>query len=169
MNELELRMYFFVPYNISEIQKGIQAGHASLEYAHKYGDTKLFKDFIKNHKTWIILNGGTTNENLINPGSLQILLSNINFFNANQDNGRDNVEFSTFNEPDLNDALSAICFICDERVWNYRKYPDFDLDDYLDETSGISDTDEALEIWKKTMGGDKNIFLRDLIKRHKLA
>ena len=32
---LELRMYFFVPYNISPIQKSIQAGHAALEYAYK--------------------------------------------------------------------------------------------------------------------------------------
>lgn len=54
------RMYFFVPYNISEIQKGIQAGHSALEYALKYGRTKEFLDFVENHKTWVILSGGTT-------------------------------------------------------------------------------------------------------------
>jgi hypothetical protein len=59
-DNLKLRMYFFVPNNISDIQKSIQAGHAALEYAYHYGDTKLFDDFITKHKTWVILNGGTT-------------------------------------------------------------------------------------------------------------
>jgi len=35
----EYRMYGLVPYNISEIQKGIQFGHAVVEYAQKH-----FKD-----------------------------------------------------------------------------------------------------------------------------
>ncbi len=39
-NRLEQRMYFFVPYNISEIQKGIQAGHAALQYANLCGHTR---------------------------------------------------------------------------------------------------------------------------------
>lgn len=56
---MKYRMYFFVPCNISEIQKGIQAGHAALEYAFLYGDTDEYKSFIVNDKTWIILNGGT--------------------------------------------------------------------------------------------------------------
>ena len=59
--DLEKRMYFLVPYNISEIQKGIQCGHAGLDYARKYGNDEDFIDFVDHHKTWIILNGGTTN------------------------------------------------------------------------------------------------------------
>ena len=41
--ELELRMYFFTIYQLSGIQKGIQAGHAALEYARLFGNTDLFK------------------------------------------------------------------------------------------------------------------------------
>jgi hypothetical protein len=59
---LELRMYFFVPYNISEIQKGIQAGHAALRYARQFSaDNPDVWNFVDNYETWIILNGGTTN------------------------------------------------------------------------------------------------------------
>jgi hypothetical protein len=60
--EPELRMYFFVPYNISPIQQAIQAGHAALEYADKYASDEIFIKFVREHKTWVILNGGTTNE-----------------------------------------------------------------------------------------------------------
>jgi hypothetical protein len=74
---LELRMFFFVPYNISEIQKGIQAGHAAIGYAFQFGNTELFKDFAKNWKTWIILDGGTTNEKANEDGIPQGTLNQI--------------------------------------------------------------------------------------------
>ena len=57
---MELRMYFFVPYNISDIQKGIQAGHAAIQYVIKHGHTQELNDCYINNKTWIILNGRTT-------------------------------------------------------------------------------------------------------------
>ena len=34
-DNLELRMYGLVPYNISPIQQGIQFGHAVIEYGQK--------------------------------------------------------------------------------------------------------------------------------------
>ena len=69
MKDLKKRMYFFVPYNISPIQQAIQAGHAAVEYARLHGHTWLFKDFATNHKTWIILDGGTTNNKLAEGGT----------------------------------------------------------------------------------------------------
>lgn len=116
MKTLEKRMYFFVPYNISEIQKGIQAGHAALEYAYKYGDSFLFKDFIKNWKTWIILNGGTTNDSIEYVGSLNEI--QVGLF-------ENEIDHTIFVEPDLNNALTAICFICTEKVFNWKDYPNF--------------------------------------------
>ena len=60
---LEMRMYFLVMYNLSDIQKGIQAGHALVEYVSAHGSDKpdfiLFSSF---DKTFIVLNGGTSNE-----------------------------------------------------------------------------------------------------------
>ena len=60
-NKLELRMYGFVPYNISEIQKGIQFGHALVEYGLENFNTTEYLDWAKYWKTFIILNGGTSN------------------------------------------------------------------------------------------------------------
>lgn len=178
---LELRMYFFVPYNISPIQQAIQAGHASLEYALKYGNTGFFKDFVKNWKTWIILNGGTTNCSRDLDGISMGTLNQIG-----DDLITNEILFSYFNEPDLNNALTAVCFICDERVWNREDYPDF-IDYLINSFSGISDprrdvelrmmtmeglifqhTDKYME-WVEFLGGKKNVFLRELIKGKKLA
>lgn len=112
-NTLEKRMYFFTIYQLTGIQAGIQCGHAALEYAYQYGQTEEYIDFITNWKTWIVLNGGTTNADRdfegIPTGSLNLIGDQL------QDN---DIEFSYFVEPDLNNALSALCFIADERVFN---------------------------------------------------
>jgi hypothetical protein len=177
---LELRMYFFVPYNISEIAKGIQAGHASLEYARHFGDTATFKDFVDNWKTWVILNGGTTNNGFDFEGKPLGSLNEI--INTLQDN---DIDIAYFQEPDLNDALTAICFICDERVFNRKDYPDFI--DYLNDVKLMTDAlmsfnfmpkktvtfeehfSEEYKEWVRFVGGMKNVVLRDIIKDKRLA
>lgn len=176
---LELRMYFFVPYQLTGIQQAIQAGHASLEYAREFGQTTLFKDFVDNWKTWIILNGGTTNNNAIVDGSYLGSLNNIEYELSNND-----IQYSYFNEPDLNDALTAVCFICDERVFNKKDYPDFKQ--YIVDNKAKSKDIEILlfarseedlkemykeeyDEWLLFIGGEKNLFLRNLIKDKKLA
>jgi len=174
--KLELRMYFFVPYNISPIQQAIQAGHAAIEYARNFGDSEEFKNFADNWKTWVILDGGTTNDSANDTlrGTLnQIADSLVN-------NG---IKFSSFQEPDLNDALTAVCVIVDERVFNKKDYPDFI--NYL--TKSILTNSEIIEIritpikevkikysetyikWIKMIGGVKNEFLRELLTDKKLA
>lgn len=185
--ELELRMYFFVPYNISPIQQAIQAGHAALEYANTYGHTKLFDEFVENHKTWIILNGGTTN----NKKDLDGYLGTLNQIGRELIDNE--ISCSFFYEPDLNDALTAVCFIVDERVFNYDEYPNF-IDWLLDIKMTEEGKKEAKinnpELWVKLklhpdlqqemfpeyykewvefLGGEKNVFLRELIKNKKLA
>lgn len=176
---MEKRMYFFVPYNISPIQQSIQAGHAALEYARKYGDTELFMDFVDNHKTWIILNGGTTNEHPDRLGTLNKIYIDLLNYDANIKNGQ--IKIASFKEPDLNDALTAICFICDEHVWDYEKYPDWK--DYLLEHSfhPLDDRKKSYDELKQKyptlfykwteeiMNGEKNVFLRELLKGKKLA
>ena len=184
IKELELRMYFFVPYNISPIQQAIQAGHAALEYADKYGAEELFINYVRYHKTWIILNGGTTNSRRDLNGEIMGSLNQIGDQLLEND-----IQFSYFEEPDLNDALSAICFICDERVFNKKDYPDFT--DYLIPDLELNDGKEAnfdyikikmtnVEIlmekyfdiykeWVRFVGGVKNVFLRDLLNDKKLA
>jgi hypothetical protein len=186
--ELELRMYFFVPYNISPIQQAIQAGHSALEYADRYGGEEQFIKFVREHKTWVILDGGTTNNGLdfkgVPLGSMNQILDDLQ---------TNDIQHSIFQEPDLNEALTAICFICDERVFNRKDYPEF-VDWILDKKMYADAKEEALknnqalwfklkthpEIaqemfsdyykeWVRFLGGVKNVFLRELIKDKKLA
>lgn len=156
---LEYRMYFFVPYNLSDVQKGIQAGHCALEYAYKFNKNNDYISFIENHKTWIILNGGTTNSSRDSNGELNGSLNRIAETLSNN-----NINNAIFHEPDLNNALTSVCFLADERVFNYEDYPDYE--DALKDSmwGGINYKD-----WVNFMGGDKNVFLRELIKGKKLA
>jgi hypothetical protein len=148
---LDQRMYFFVPYNLSPIQQAIQAGHAALRYAVMYPETT--EDFVNKHETWIILNGGTTNSSEDLPGSLNLIEMELH---ANK------VDFALFNEPDLNDALTAVCFIADERVFDLVKYPDWD--------ERVFPLDiQTAELWVESVGGEKNVFLRGLLEGKKLA
>lgn len=158
-NNLELKMYFFTIYQLSGIQAGIQCGHAALEYAKTYGDTELFKNFVENHKTWIILNGGTTNSSRDFKGEVSGSLNKICDTLSDHD-----IKYSVFCEPDLENALTAVCFIADERVYNYEKYPDYEDAVKNNMWGGINYKD-----WVNFMGGDKNVFLRELIKGKKLA
>lgn len=175
---MRYRMYFFVPYNISEIQKGIQAGHAALEYANWHGASFEYKSFIKNDKTWIILNGGTTRRGLDNftgeIGSLDFILEQL---------AENNIKRASFNEPDLNFALTAVCFLADERVWDFENYPDFEKSLWEEAVATsilggqkrsreflIEKYPEAYITWAtNVMGGEKNAFLRELIRNKKLA
>jgi hypothetical protein len=165
MEELELRMYFFVPYQLTGIQQGIQSGHAALEFALKYGrynPNHIIWDFIEKYKTWVILNGGTTNSGHRGSvvGSLNVIENSISIYNLSAD-VNDKIDVERFFEPDLNDTMTAVCFICDERVFNKVKYPDYEGygNDFAD------DYDE----WLESIGGEKNVFLRELIKDKKLA
>jgi hypothetical protein len=109
---VERRMYFLVPYNISPIQAGIQAGHALVEYAQDHFPDNDYQDFAKNHKTFIILNGGTSSSMEMHNETLELL----------------GVKHGTFREPDLNNMLSGICFLLEDKHFGF----DINLDLLLD-------------------------------------
>ncbi len=179
----EIRMYFFVPYNISEIQKGIQAGHAALRYARKFSaEHPEVWDFVDNHETWIVLDGGTMNDTRDFEGKVEGSMNQL------ADGLMDNdINFSYFLEPDLNSGLSALCFLCEEQVFNFEDFPDFV--DHIINTSGQDDilnsfpvqtrmksNEELIEEypsiykeWVRGMGGVKNVFLRSITEDVKKA
>jgi hypothetical protein len=196
-NKLELRMYGLVPYNISPIQQAIQFGHAVVEYGqkmkylceHNQSLNTQYNDWADKWKTFIILNGGTSNHSINRyhstdepfVGSME---SNLITLEQN------NIEVATFYEPDLNDMLSAIVFVVDERVFNRKKYPDFG--DWVIENFGdLLMTDDPYETrktlinklrestnkedqkvyqsWVKFIGGEKNVFLIDFLRNFRLA
>jgi hypothetical protein len=169
-NNLEYRMYGLVPYNISPIQQAIQFGHAVVEYgqmAKSYKDIeKTYNNWANNWKTFIILNGGTTNNNENTFGSLNKDLIELTF---------NDITLETFYEPDLNHALTAIVFLVDERVFDKKTYPDFvplGLDDYeiWEDPSIIEDENKVkYDLWVESIGGIRNAFLREFLKGKRFA
>lgn len=165
-SNLEYRMYGMVPYNLSPIQQGIQFGHAVVEYGlHNYTDDD-YQEWANNHKTFIILNGGTTNlgnqhrgKGTLNQHYDKLLIEGI--------------KVATFYEPDLGDQLTAICFLVDERVWDREKYPDFEYHKY-DGHDYNSRYESWLKIYQEKIGAtteemSKIIWLRDFLRGFKLA
>lgn len=171
---LELKMYRLVPYNISDMQKGIQFDHAKDDYYNKYWDDERCKLFRTEWFTTIALNGGTSNEGhmvrhgfreTMYVGTMQQHLKNLL---AND------IKFGVFYEPDLNSMLTSINFIVDEKVFNKKLYPDFVPPRLEDETpEGFITWGKLNDIqynnWVNKVGGPKNVFLREFLKDKKLA
>jgi hypothetical protein len=181
-NKLELRMYGFVNYQLTGIQMGIQFAHSIVEYGLENFNTDKYLDWANNHKTVILLNGGTTNNNPDRFGTIN------QTFNILKENG---IVCSSFSEPDLGDQMTAISFIIDERVFNRKNYPDFG--DWVMENHfsylknnmltgskiermrkegyflNASDKEQKLySDWVNLVGGEKNVFLRDFLNPNKV-
>jgi hypothetical protein len=191
---LELRMYGLVPYNISPIQQAIQFGHAVVEYGQMVTKRShlmaidapfIYDSWASNWKTFIILNGGTTNHRNDDEG---LPFGSLNQHVLKLDEMK--IDFATFNEPDLGDQLTAVVFIVDERVFNRKKYPDFSdwlmNSKYADliraelgenvytiseniKNSNNKEDKKSYNEWISFVGGEKNVFLRDFLKNFKLA
>ena len=175
-------MYSLVLYNISEIQKSIQAGHAVEEFSDKYGTTNEYKKYRK-YKTWIILNGGTSNSGKESYYDMQPELGTMEqHLQLLKDN---DINHAPFYEPDLNYALTAIAFIVDERVFNRTDYPNFK--DYILLNSSSLTPQKELQVktfpieqlkleysdlykkWFDFIGGKRNEFLREFLSDKRLA
>lgn len=174
-SKLEYRMYGLVPYNISDIQKGIQFGHAVVEYLNgcqrmpNVDYTEDIKSWLDacdkwryHDKTFIILNGGTTNSYQA-PGTnepIGTLNKHLDELNAH------NVTVARFLEPDLGNQLTAVVFLVDERVFDKKKYPDYvSPNEWF--IPGVSDRQYA--DWVESVGGEKNVWLREFLKQFRLA
>jgi len=174
---MEYRMYGLVPYNLSPIQQGIQYGHALQEYNNlireirTQGEEDAFDQWRFEDKTFIILNGGTTNKNRHKLGTLNQhaeTLVELGFRTAE------------FYEPDLGDQLTAVVFLVSEKVFNSTDYPDYkqfvinELGEYV--VKEVRKDGKLLEIefpklYKKwcTLVGPKVIEQRNFIKQFRLA
>ena len=177
--QLEYRMYGLVPYNLSPIQQGIQYGHAVQEFNNRIIDdfifpggdctleltyvAKAFKKWRKEDKTFIILNGGTTN--------LGEYTGVYGTLNSHCDELRNaGVEVSTFHEPDLGDQLTAVVFLVDERVFNKKDYPDFfDYVEKQDKGFQMMWQSDQYHLWVDFVGGEKNVWLREFLSQFRLA
>ena len=196
----ELRMYGLVPYNISPIQQGIQFGHAVVEYgqmikkSNKSTHVSRYNDWADNWKTFMILNGGTSNHsvNRYHDSEEEFVGTMESNLLALKEAG---VLIGEFYEPDLNDMLSAIVFVVPEEVFNKKDYPDFE-DWVIEHYGGLlkvdpnnnksfgkssyqlakmikeSDDKHDQKIYKKWVdfiGGEQNVFLKDFLRNFRLA
>lgn len=184
---LELRMYTLVPYNIMGIQKGIQHEHSVTEYVVKHVlDTdkpcELYSKWAKEWKTVILLNGGTSNEgHWVRQGYREVFYEGTMEKHLRTLQEKD-IKLAFFKEPDLNNMISGISFIVDERVFNRELYPDFVNSPYPWAEKGRNYAAKVEEIqkweednfinyekWLEKIGGEKNAFLREFLKQFRLA
>lgn len=163
--ERKYRMYGLVPYNISPIQQGIQYGHAVVEYGIQYSQESAYHRWSRIDKTFIILNGGTTNTSGLTPGTLNqhaTMLKEIY-----------EVPTAEFYEPDLGDQLTAVVFLVDDRIWDKDAFPD-----YRGTYVFVGDTKQPLDSeyagWLTQFSDDREeaervVALRNYLRNFKLA
>ena len=151
---LELRMYSLVMYNLSGIQKGIQAYHASIRYALEHFNDEDFQQWAKHDQTVILLAGGGSGDMILNCEEMKLL----------------GMKFVQFHEPDLNLSLSAVSFLLDERVFNRQKYPDFREFMRLNYPDVANkDYHNYEKRWVETLGGEEIRKKREFISKFRLA
>ena len=180
MKYLTYRTYVFVERHLSPIDKGIQSAHAVIEY---YNEAKIWnKTDEKNNfdkwatfdKTLILLDGGCVND----LDDIEETLS-INL-----------IHHGSFREPDLDNILTSIAVVVDERVFNKEDYPDYqewlkkekkmyftkseDFYYYFNANNCDFTNNEVMhnslyKEWVNFIGGKKNVILREMINNRKLA
>lgn len=141
------RMYSLVLRQLSPIQKGVQSAHSIVEYCSKFDRRSEFIQWVHVDKTIIVLDGGTYND----MRECENFLSELK------------VPYTVFYEEDLNNLLTSISFIVDDKVWDDKTYPTFD-----DIDLETSDSDD-IPAWLNDMGGIRNYKLRNFLKKKRLS
>jgi hypothetical protein len=160
-------MYGLVPYNLSPIQQGIQFGHAVVEYSLINFEKPEYQQWAKKDKTFIILNGGTTNSRLV--GSIhENYIGTLN--NHEQTIFDKGIEYASFFEPDLGDQLTAVVFLVDDRVFDKVTWPDYDGPYYADGNPEVREYwDWIMKFADTEQEAQRIVFLRDFLKNFRLA
>lgn len=114
------KMYGIVADNISSLQKGIQFGKAIVKYGEKY-NSDGYRKWLKLDMETVLLSGGTTNSRRFNGDYIGTINKHLDVLNKN------NIKNTSIHyEKDLGDQLTVIAFLVDDRVWDLKKYPDYD-------------------------------------------
>ena len=170
-NKLQTRMYVLVNSSLGPINKGIQALHAVVEYGIEH-PTEEYQQWATEDKTVIVLDGGTSNSDIESMDSHTV----ISYVGDIENFGkilveRFGIKIAQFREIDLNNCLTAIAFIINEKIYNYEKYPDYidlksDYDEDLPNKSLYDSEEHYISNW---LGGEDNAKLREFLKHFKIA
>lgn len=104
------RMYCIVLRHLSPIQKGIQSAHAIAEYLKDYFNNPVTAQWLLNDKTIVVLDCKSSTE-------LKGLLSLLD---------KERIAYQKFAEEDLYGGVTALCFLADERTYDYSNYPEYE-------------------------------------------
>ena len=156
-------MYVLALSSLSSIQKGIQAMHALEEYHIIYGGTKELYKWGRNDKGIKILNVESLNE-----------LTEI----KNELTKRE-IRFSCFNEESLGGLLTALCLIVEDKVYDYKQYPDYHtwcFNNCIEAEIMIPTNPPMFERneknyrkWLEFIGGENNEFLKEILNSKQSA
>lgn len=142
-NKLNYRVYHLVLRQLNGINKGVQAAHSFGRYVWSFKDSKevksVFDPEFPENETTIMLDGGT----------------NQDMWEIKRILDENHIQHSYFTEPDLNNCLTAITVVVDERVWDVK---------YI-----ISYGDEDYDNWLEVIGGPKNDILINLLSNKRLS
>jgi len=166
--KLTYRTYEIVLRQLNGINKGVQAEHSCKRYMWKYRNDAetalLFDPECPDNETTIMVDGGTHQEMV----EIQRQLEEAG------------IKHAYFNEPDLNDCLTAITVIADERVWDRRYFQRFeDFENYFETyiESEIQTDLDGVELigkpdyneWLIHIGGEKNAKLIEILNGKRLS
>lgn len=117
--QIEYRAYCFTNMYLSQIQRGIQSAHAIVEMHNKCTTRTVlrYQEWAENHKTMIVLNGG----------SCDSLVKLLDYEDILYDIRNDlPIPFGYFNEDSsLNNALTAVTMVLPQMI--FKKVSDDEL------------------------------------------
>jgi hypothetical protein len=155
-------MYTLVPRILSPIAKGIQAGHSWVRFMRKFPECSEMEQWADRDETVVILDGGTSNDGVKNDGTY---IGTLNSYMMELEKA--GIPYAEFYEPDINDSLTAVSFLADERVWDLGYYPEFHV--WCGENNVESNNEDAYLQWLEMIGGSKNEFLKRFVFSKRLA
>lgn len=140
----EYKFYVVILPYFSSSQKSKYAIDAVLGYCKKYYKRSDFEMQIEHYQGAQIING--TNE--------KELLEIKNELSARK------IPFIPVEDKDLNNTLAAIGIMIDERVYDKKKYPSYDV-------WGFNSDEISYNDWFNIIGGENNIYLRQILSDKK--
>lgn len=141
----EYQFYVIMLPYFSSSQTSQYAIRAAMEYCQKYYKCDNFESQMTHYQGAKIVN--CANERELIEIKTELLTRQISFISV-EDN-------------DLNNTLTAIGIMIDERVYDREKYPSYDV-------WGFNSDEISYNDWLHIIGGENNIYLRQILSGKKI-